>query len=102
MQPLRGDAWWLRQEPSQVSVAVCACQLGTRLSEQTTAPAARQAADSGAVQTAIDQATQRGVLFVASAGNDGVNTDTTPHYPSSLPDDIVLAVGASTRTDTLW
>ena len=56
----------------------------------------------GLMQTAIDQATQRGVLFVASAGNDGVNTDVTPHYPSSLPDDIVLAVGASTRTDTLW
>ena len=54
------------------------------------------------MQTAIDQATQRGVLFVASAGNEGANTDVTPHYPSSLPDDIVLAVGASTRTDTLW
>ena len=54
------------------------------------------------MQSAINEATQRGVLFVASAGNDGVNTDTTPHFPSSLPDDIVLAVAASTRTDTIW
>ena len=47
-------------------------------------------------------ATQRGVLFVASAGNDGVNTDLQPHYPSSLPDNIVLAVAATTRKNTIW
>ena len=56
----------------------------------------------GAAQSAVDQATSRGVLFVASAGNEGVDTDSTPHYPSSLPDDIVLAVAATDRTGALW
>ena len=42
------------------------------------------------------------VLFVASAGNDGIDTDTTPHYPSSLPDDIVLSVAATTGGGVLW
>ena len=54
------------------------------------------------MQTAITQASTRGVLAVCSAGNDGENTDTTAHYPSSLPDDIIFSVGASTANDTLW
>lgn len=55
------------------------------------------------MQTAITQASNRGVLVVCSAGNDGVNTDTTAHYPSSLPDDIILSVGASVAvTDAIW
>lgn len=54
------------------------------------------------VQTAVIQASTRGVLVVCSAGNDGVDTDTTPHYPSSLPVDVVFSVGASTTNDTLW
>ena len=55
------------------------------------------------LQTAITQASNRGVLVVCSAGNDGQNTDTTAHYPSSLPDDIILSVGASVATtDAIW
>ncbi len=53
-------------------------------------------------QAALDHLSARGALVVASAGNDGMDTDTTPHYPSSLPDDIILAVGASTRQNALW
>ena len=55
-----------------------------------------------AVQDAVNHATDHGALFIASAGNAALNTDITPHYPSSLVDDIVVAVGASTSTDTLW
>ena len=54
------------------------------------------------MQAAIDSAERHGALFVASAGNDGVNTDTTAHYPSSLNSSIVLSVGASDSTDNLW
>ena len=54
-------------------------------------------------QTAVNQASSRGVLVVCSAGNDGENTDTTNHYPSSLQVDVILSVGASTQTtDKLW
>jgi len=54
------------------------------------------------VQAALNELSARGVLVVASAGNDGQNTDTTPHYPSSLPDDVILSVGAATRQNALW
>ena len=53
-------------------------------------------------QNALDELSARGALVVASAGNDGMDTDTTPHYPSSLPDDVILSVGASTRQNALW
>ena len=40
---------------------------------------------------------------MCSAGNDGEDTDTTAHYPSSLQVDVILSVGASTQTtDKLW
>ena len=55
------------------------------------------------LQTAVNEASARGVLVVCSAGNDGENTDSTPHYPSSLPVDVIMAVGASVETsDDLW
>ena len=54
------------------------------------------------LQTAIDSAEAKGVLFVASAGNDGVNTDVKDHYPSSLNSSVVLSVGASDVNDNLW
>lgn len=54
------------------------------------------------LQAAIDSAEKHGTLFVASAGNDGVDTDTTAHYPSSMNSSIVLAVGASDSSDNLW
>lgn len=53
-------------------------------------------------QAALNELSVRGTLVVASAGNDGQDTDTTPHYPSSLPDDVILSVGASTRQNALW
>lgn len=56
----------------------------------------------GVLQTAIDSAQSHGILFVASAGNDGLDTDVTPHYPSSMNNTNVLAVGASDSTDDLW
>jgi subtilisin family serine protease len=43
-----------------------------------------------------------GVLFVASAGNDGTDSDVTPHYPSSLPNANVISVGALEEAGSLW
>lgn len=54
------------------------------------------------LQTTIQAASATGVLMVCSAGNEGVNTDTVNHYPSSFTSDIVLAVGATDNTDALW
>src|SRR5262249_44668035 len=42
-------------------------------------------------------------LFVASAGNNQLDNDTNPHYPSNFTDvNNVIAVAASNRGDALW
>ena len=50
---------------------------------------------------AIDAHLQRGILFIAAAGNNSANNDTTPFYPAGyfLPN--VISVAATTRTDAL-
>jgi hypothetical protein len=47
----------------------------------------------------IDFANQNGALVVAASGNDGVNNDLTPHYPSNY--DHVLSVGAVNKNSDL-
>ena len=44
------------------------------------------------LQVAVRAAIDHGILFVGASGNNGTDTDETPHFPSSYPD--VLAVGA--------
>ncbi|KAK9844810.1 hypothetical protein WJX74_007081 [Apatococcus lobatus] len=57
---------------------------------------------SSALQTAIKSASDRGILVVCSAGNDGQNTDVVPHYPSTIDADVILAVGATQKSKTYW
>ena len=54
---------------------------------------------SQALLDAIEFARDRGVVFVAAAGNDGRNNDTTPTYPANYDVDNVLSVAASDRND---
>lgn len=45
------------------------------------------------------------ILFVCSAGNDGLNTDINQHYPSGYSDDNLISVAASDQKDgfmRLW
>jgi subtilisin family serine protease len=49
---------------------------------------------SKALNEAIAYARNKGVLFVASAGNKGQNNDSKGHYPSNCPYDNVIAVAA--------
>ncbi|MBN2019065.1 MAG: S8 family serine peptidase [Sedimentisphaerales bacterium] len=56
---------------------------------------------SSTLAAAITNAKNNGVLFVAAAGNDGVNTDSIPHYPSCYNISNVIAVAATTHSDSL-
>jgi subtilisin family serine protease/subtilisin-like proprotein convertase family protein len=50
---------------------------------------------------AIQSARLRGMIFVAAAGNFGMNLDTSPTYPAAFPLDNVVAVAATDRNDQL-
>ncbi len=49
----------------------------------------------------IKDANTSGMLFVAAAGNEGSDCDTTPHYPSSYVADNVISVAATDSSDNL-
>jgi thermitase len=56
---------------------------------------------SKALLDAINRADTAGHLFVAAAGDEGVNNDTTPHYPSSYNSANIISVAATDNKDTL-
>ncbi len=56
---------------------------------------------SQALLDAINRADTAGHLFVAAAGNKGVNNDTTPHYPSSYNSANIVSVAATDYNDAL-
>jgi subtilisin family serine protease len=49
----------------------------------------------------INSANTNDILFVAAAGNSASNNDTTPFYPASFSAPNLIAVAATTSTDTL-
>jgi hypothetical protein len=51
------------------------------------------------LKDAIDAAGRAGIIFVAAAGNDGVNTDTSPHYPSAYNSENIISVMATDKYD---
>ena len=53
------------------------------------------------VRDAIQRARDKGVLVVAAAGNDGVNTDSKPNFPAAYPDSNILSVAATNSKDKL-
>jgi subtilisin family serine protease len=56
---------------------------------------------SSSLQTAISRADTAGHLFVAAAGNNGTNNDTTPHYPSNYNNANIISVAATDDRDAL-
>ena len=56
---------------------------------------------SKALYDAIERANQAGILFIAAAGNSGVNNDSSPHYPSSYTNENIIAVASITSTGAL-
>src|SRR5688500_16725028 len=56
---------------------------------------------SQALYDAINSARLKGHVFVAAAGNNGANADTSPVYPAGFNLDNVVSVAASVRFDRL-
>ena len=56
---------------------------------------------SQALSDAITRANNAGILFIAAAGNDAVDNDTTASYPSNYPQANVIAVASITNTGAL-
>jgi len=57
--------------------------------------------NSRALKDTIKAAGDAGILFVAAAGNDGSDTDSWPHYPSSYKLPNLISVAAVDRNDAL-
>ena len=53
------------------------------------------------LESAIRSSLQADMLFVAAAGNNGENTDQSPHYPSNYNVANVISVAATDRNDEL-
>ena len=56
---------------------------------------------SQALRDAINAGANAGILFVAAAGNDESNNDTTPSYPASYDIPSILSVAATDHGDVL-
>ncbi len=56
---------------------------------------------SQALENAISRANDAGVLFVAAAGNSGLNTDMVAHYPAGYDFPNVISVAATDSNDNL-
>ena len=53
------------------------------------------------LEFAIQKAKDNGILFIAAAGNSAINTDHTPHYPSTYEHDNVISVAPLIITTNL-
>jgi hypothetical protein len=53
------------------------------------------------LRAAIADLGNAGILFIAAAGNEAVNTDSIPHYPSSYDLPNVISVAATDHNDSL-
>ncbi|MCE9685729.1 S8 family serine peptidase [Shewanella sp. AS16] len=56
---------------------------------------------SQALKDAIESAGDAGILFFAAAGNDAVDNDANPHYPSSYDSDAVMSIASTDRNDNM-
>ena len=56
---------------------------------------------SQALQDAIEASGNAGMLFIAAAGNDGLDNDANPSYPASYPLDNIISVAATDHSDGL-
>ena len=81
--------------------AISAIQYATMMGARISNNSWGGGAFSQALYDAIQAAGAAGQLFVAAAGNDGVNTDVTPSYPASYDLPNIVSVAATDDNDLL-
>ncbi len=57
--------------------------------------------DSDSLKNALSYAREKGVLVIASAGNNGSDLDVSPYYPCSYDLDNIVCAGGSDKNDEL-
>ena len=83
------------------SDAVLAVEYATMMGANLTSNSWGGGGVSQALVDAIIASNAHGMLFVAAAGNSGVDNDVYPHYPSSYGLDNIIAVAATDHNDQL-
>lgn len=105
-----GVAWNVRMMPIKfltgsgsgtLADAVLSIQYATKMGVHMMSNSWGGGGFSQALMDAIVAAKDKGILFVAAAGNDGQNVDGAPHYPSSYQVDNVIGVAATDNRDQL-
>ncbi len=81
------------------SDAIDAVNYGKKIGVDLTSNSWGGGGNSSALENAIRNAGASNILFVAAAGNDSLNTDVSPHYPSSYSLDCIVSVASSDRND---
>jgi subtilisin family serine protease len=81
--------------------AVKAIEYGTALGVDVMSNSWGGGGYSQTMERAIQKAGEKGILFVAAAGNDGLDNDKVPHYPSSYTADNLISVAATDDRDGL-
>lgn len=58
-------------------------------------------AENAALKEAVERAKDKGVLFIAAAGNETNDNDSSPTYPASFDNDNMITVAATDRNDRM-
>ena len=61
----------------------------------------RLSGSTQALKDEIDEALSKDILFIAAAGNSGLDNDISPTYPASISSDNIISVAATDRNDQL-
>lgn len=83
------------------SDAVRAVEYATKMGARLTSNSWGGGGFSTALQSAIQEAGDHGILFIAAAGNSSDDNDIYPHYPSSYDLDNVIAVASTDHRDEM-
>lgn len=79
--------------------AIAAVEYATMMGAHLTSNSWGGGGYSQALYDAIEAAGEAGQLFIAAAGNDGIDNDSYPHYPSSYDLDNIISVASTDDND---